>query len=266
MADDQVHGSGAPAWGSPQQPGPGAPQGYPQPAQPGYTQPAQPGYAQPGYAQPMPNNQQGPYPPQGAYAPQAGYGQQGYYGQPATPKTPPIAIVGLVLAFLLPLVGLIVSIVALGKTKKAGAGRGLAVAGTIIGAVLTVVAGIVIFLVVNVFGALSGPRDAFNSMQHSLENADCDAFLASTTPRFQEQLGVGTCDDFDVLMQASAGGPVPFGNVPITGVEMSGDTATVSTKERVPTGDGTATTVEEFDYTVIRQDGEWLVDYVAYAN
>lgn len=268
MADNEVYGSGTQGWDPAAQPAGYPPAGQPaQPAQ-GYPPPAQPAQpSQPQYAQGAPYNQQGPYPPQGPYTPPAAYGQQGYYGQAAPARTPAIAIVGLILAFIMAPVGLVVSIIAIGKAKRAGAGRGLAVAGTVVGAVLTLLGVILIPLLINKVGeAVSGPRVAFTTMQSSLQDSDCDAFLATTTPRFQEQLGIGSCDDFDAMTQAVAGGPVPFGNVPVTGVEVSGDTGTVTTLERVPTADGTDTTLENFEYTVIRQDGTWLVDYVAYAD
>lgn len=60
--------------------------------------------------------------------------------QTGTPNTSGLAIVGLVLAFLAPLVGLVLSLVALGRTGPGkGGGRGLAVAGAIVGGVLTFV-------------------------------------------------------------------------------------------------------------------------------
>ena len=48
-----------------------------------------------------------------------------------------LGIVGLILAILLPLVGLIISIVAQSQSKKAGYPNGLAKAGIIVGAILT---------------------------------------------------------------------------------------------------------------------------------
>lgn len=56
-----------------------------------------------------------------------------------TQKTNSLAIVGLILAFFFPFVGLILSIVALNQIKKRNeGGKGLAVAGTILSAVLLV--------------------------------------------------------------------------------------------------------------------------------
>ncbi|WP_460797179.1 DUF4190 domain-containing protein [Microbacterium sp. GXF0217] len=92
------------------------------PTQPDYTPPAAPAAQQ----------------PSGGYAPPA-------YSAPAYPGAAPapvpgrgLAITGFVLAFLLPLIGMIISIVATVKLGKIGAPRGLSIAGIIIGAILTV--------------------------------------------------------------------------------------------------------------------------------
>lgn len=50
-----------------------------------------------------------------------------------------LAIAGLVLAVVAPLIGLILSLVAAARLRRAGAPQGLAVAGIVIGAVLTIV-------------------------------------------------------------------------------------------------------------------------------
>lgn len=57
-----------------------------------------------------------------------------------------LAIVGLVLSFIFPLVGLIISAVALNKMKQSGVeeGKGLATAGLVIGIVLMVIYVIVV--------------------------------------------------------------------------------------------------------------------------
>ena len=126
----------------PPPPGAGQP-GYGQPpyGQPGYGQPpyGQPGYGQPGYGQPP-------------------YGQPGYGGYQPVPLVPPppktngmaiaslvLSLVGLVPCFwFLPvpaLLGVIFGHVAMSQLKKAGPaakGKGLAVAGLIIGYVLLV--------------------------------------------------------------------------------------------------------------------------------
>lgn len=74
--------------------------------------------------------------------------------------TPPVApadypgktlgIVGLVLAIVAPLVGLIISIVARKQSREAGVDNGMAKAGVIVGAILTVlgIIGTIIYIVV----------------------------------------------------------------------------------------------------------------------
>lgn len=78
-------------------------------------------------------------------------------GQP-TPYTSPagqgLAVAGLVLAFVIAPLGLILSIVAAVKLGKAGAPRGLAIAGIAVGAVITVIWIIGIIVLVSVFANL----------------------------------------------------------------------------------------------------------------
>lgn len=63
----------------------------------------------------------------------------------AAAKTNTLAIVGLILAFLVSVAGIIVSAIALGQIKRTGeGGRGLAVAGVIVGIVVTVIYVIII--------------------------------------------------------------------------------------------------------------------------
>jgi len=114
---------------APDQSGAGSPPPppYGQPGQPGYGQPAsgQPGYGQPGYGQP-------------AYGP--AYGQPGT-GAPAT-KTNVLAIVSLIASiagivifwFIGSVVGVICGHISLNQIKRTREeGRGLAVAGLIVG-------------------------------------------------------------------------------------------------------------------------------------
>lgn len=81
------------------------------------------------------------------------------YAAPAAPTSPPgrvLSIVGLVLAFLLPPIGLILSIIAAVQLGKAGAPKGLAIAGIVVGAVLTILEIIGIILLVTVFAGIIG--------------------------------------------------------------------------------------------------------------
>ncbi|WP_159619483.1 DUF4190 domain-containing protein [Arthrobacter zhaoguopingii] len=123
----------------------------------GSSNPGQTPYGQPAYGQsPAPYGQpaygQGPGQPaygQSPYGQPSGYPAGGYPGQQGPRENPgrTLGIVGLILAiipFLSP-VGLILSIVALVKSKKAGMGNGIAVAGIIVGALFTI--GLVILIV-----------------------------------------------------------------------------------------------------------------------
>jgi hypothetical protein len=58
-----------------------------------------------------------------------------YAVPPQANKTNGMAIAGFVLAFLLPLLGLIFSIIGVNKAKKTGTGKGLAIAGIVISAI-----------------------------------------------------------------------------------------------------------------------------------
>jgi len=79
------------------------------------------------------------------------------YPQPEpTPPGRVLSIVGLVLAFLAAPIGLILSIVAAVKLGKTGQPKGLAIAGIIIGAILTILGIIWIILSVTVFAAIFG--------------------------------------------------------------------------------------------------------------
>ncbi|MBU5424157.1 DUF4190 domain-containing protein [Cellulomonas hominis] len=143
-------GYGQPGYAqSGEQPGPygapGTPAGGEQPGgygQPGYGQPG--AYAQPGYGQPG-----GAYPPGGGYPPAPGGYSPGPYQQPAPARTDGVSIAALVTGILmLGIVPLILGIIGLGRTKRDGTqGRGLAIAGIVLGA-LEIIGGIIVAIVV----------------------------------------------------------------------------------------------------------------------
>ena len=100
-------------------------------------------------------------PPTGypAAPPVAEYPAQGAPAYPQPGATPPgrvLSIVGLVLAFLVAPVGLIISIVALVKLNKAGQPKGLAIAGIIVGALITIFEIILLIVIFTVFASLFG--------------------------------------------------------------------------------------------------------------
>ena len=210
------------------------------------------------YASPVPYGTTAAFSPQGYYPPQ-GYPPQGYYPPPR--QGPPVlAIVGLLLAFVVPPIGVIVSIVALVRARRGGNGRGLAIGGIVAGTITTLLgAAAVVAVIVQTQDA----RDAFSAHQRledALVEGDCSAYLAVSTPGFRAQLGALTCEDFAAFIAPVAGEAVDFSGVPVTAVEVHGDTATVSTLEQLgvePNGDPI---LQAFDYTLVRQDDTWLVD------
>jgi hypothetical protein len=80
------------------------------------------------------------------------------YGAPASPTVPgrTLGIVALIVAIFFNVIGLILGIVALVQSRKAGHKNGFAVAAIIVGAVLTVVGIIVGILVFTAFAAAAG--------------------------------------------------------------------------------------------------------------
>jgi hypothetical protein len=116
-------------------PVPPPPPGYPPaPDQQGYGQPSydQQGYGQPSYDQ-QGYDQQG-YPPAGYPPPGYGYG----YEPQASQKTNTMAILGLVFAFVISPLGIVFSAIGLSQIKKRREnGRGIALAGLILGIVFT---------------------------------------------------------------------------------------------------------------------------------
>ncbi|GAA3759259.1 hypothetical protein GCM10022240_09840 [Microbacterium kribbense] len=131
----------------------------PDPDAPQPQQPAAPASAQPPQPAPPASGQQPPpaYPQASAYGQPPAYGQapaypqsaDGGYGVPATPQNPGkvLGIVAFVLAFFVQLVGLILGIVALVQSKKAGQKNGFAVWAIILSAV---------FMVLGIIAAIIG--------------------------------------------------------------------------------------------------------------
>jgi len=105
----------------------------PQPAGDATPNAATPGYTPPAFSTP-PADQ----PAYGASTDAAGYAAPAYGAAPEPVPGRGLAIAGLILAIFVPVVGLILSIVARVKLKKAGAPTGMATAGIIVGAILTV--------------------------------------------------------------------------------------------------------------------------------
>ncbi|WP_434992590.1 hypothetical protein [Arthrobacter sp. Ld5] len=127
--------------------------------QPQYGQQSPPSYGegQPQYGQQSPSAYgQGasPYGQQSPYGPGAGSypGQQGYQVQTAENPGKTLGIVGFILAILIAPVGLVISIVAFVKSRKARMGNGFALAGIIIGALFTIIGVITTIALIAFFG------------------------------------------------------------------------------------------------------------------
>lgn len=189
-----------------------------------------------------------PYPPTPAGPPQ--------YLPPPAPKTEPMAIAGLILAFFMWPVGLVLSIIALRRTKAPGTGRGLAIAGLIVSIVegLATIA-LVVFLVV-LGSSVVGPTSAANQLSSSLMEADCEAFQAVTTATYQEGMA---CADFEAAAAAFSESVEDY-SFTVVNVSVEGDTATVDARETY-TDTTTGEAVDQtFTISLVQQGGDWLVD------
>lgn len=128
--------------------------------------PGESGYPPPGqsYSPPPPGPSYPPPPPQAYPPPGPGYAPPPGPGYPAAAGTNSMAIASLVCSLLGwlcgvgPILGIIIGIVALGKIKETGeGGRGLAIAGIAIGAVL-IVGGIIVGILSAIIGSITHER------------------------------------------------------------------------------------------------------------
>ncbi len=151
---------------------PGDPNSNVPPPPPGYGAPQNPpAYGTPPQA-PSPYGQQPGYPPQApAYGPPPAYAQApGYGGYPTAPKTNTLAIVslissiaGLVIVYVIgSVVGVITGHIALAQLKRTNeGGRGLALAGLIVGYVGLALTVIGILFFVAIFASMAANMDQF---------------------------------------------------------------------------------------------------------
>lgn len=204
-------GQPAPGQPAPAQPSAGAPGGaWPpagQPPQPaGPTQPPQPGYAPGGY----------PPPPAGAYPAAAPYAP-GQYAPPPSSRTDGVSIAALVTGLLaLAVVPLVLGIVGLRRTKRNGTqGRGLAIAGIILGA-LEIVGWIAFAIVVAfVINSYSGRIDTLRSECTAGQMTSCDDLYQESLPDSADEDFGWTCGE------RTSGG----GNCVLNGAVAYGDSA-----------------------------------------
>ena len=139
---------GQPQYGQPAPGGYGGQPGGQQGGQPGYGQPGQPAYGQPGYGQSAYGQQD-----YGQQYGQPGYGQPAYAPQQWGPRpTNTMAILALVMAFIFPLAGLILGILARRQIARTGEeGSGLALAGIIVGGFFTAIFALFLILALVAF-------------------------------------------------------------------------------------------------------------------
>ncbi len=175
----------------------------------------------------------------------------------ASRKAPALATAGLVLAFLAWPVGLPMSLVALARSKKHG-GRGVAIGGVVLGAVLGVVSVGLVVVALNVTGAHSGPRDAVVALNEAvMEGGTCEDFVAVTTESYRVSVGLDDCGAWDRL-QADWSADVTEYATEVVSIAMGSGQATVETTETalyqgLPWP-------RSHTYSLVEQGGLWRVD------
>lgn len=200
----------AAAYGQPQQ-------GYGQPAPYGYAQPGQqPGYAQPGYPQPGYG-----YPPPGTWG-------------PPEPPVDGLAIAaistsgaGVFLGGVTGPVGIGLGIAALRRIRRTGhRGRGLAVAGIWVGALMTLWLGALVALMV--YGFTTDP-DGTGSLAESFEQGFEEGMYDDSLPSYEltDALVPGDClvrvpYDYDLVDARTVDCAQPHGGEVVAVVEMTG--------------------------------------------
>ena len=143
---------------------------------------------------------------------------QAYGGPPPAPQgTDPLAILGLVFAFLFWPLGLILSIIGITRTGKGKrAGRGLAIAG----AIISVVAGIIaIAVIAAIAGAANDASDDLDAATEQFEQdmAELEASAGAMAPNEQtEDDAAGVEETAAAEVTVGVGEPATVGNVTFT--------------------------------------------------
>ena len=124
-----------------------------------------------------------------------------YNHQPAGPqKTNTLAIVGLVLAFIAAPIGAIISFVALGQIKKTGeGGRGLALAGAILGILFTVF--YILVIIFSIFIASKAAEEvnktySSSSSSSSSGNSSSGSSSSGSSTPSDDDVDQAICDSF----------------------------------------------------------------------
>ena len=156
------------------------------------------GHGQTPYQQTAPQ-----YNPYGQRNPAGGYGSyspytpypQGSQFAPYQVEQPwnVLSIIGFILAFVIPPAGLIISIIALiQQSRSKERGRGLAIAGIVVGAVIVVLTIVVVFIALGLIAELAQHPELYNNQSYSYRDAGMhmSAFapLTSLAPIFAAAL------------------------------------------------------------------------------
>lgn len=113
--------------------------------------------------------------------------------------------------------------------------------------------------------------DAVELYDDAWQDADCDAYLASTTEDFRIGQSLPDCETFVPEAEAFDDSFEDY-EVEVTGISQDGDTITVSTSETfLSLFDEEGAPVTEpvpgeaiYEYTVINVDGAWLIDALTF--
>ena len=81
-----------------------------------------------------------------------------------------IAIAGFILSFIIPIIGLILSIIGLKKSKETNNGRGLSIAGIVISTIFTIISIIAIFLIFYIYSTMSVTKTMTNAKDKIFQN------------------------------------------------------------------------------------------------
>ncbi|WEV59508.1 DUF4190 domain-containing protein [Bifidobacterium sp. ESL0728] len=122
----------------------------------------------------VPPSGPGPMPPAAGPSQMPPMGPQGYYYPPApNQKWNTLCVIGFILSFFVPIIGLALSIVAMVQINRSGEkSKGMAVAGIAIGAVLTILDIIVVIALVSAFGYAFNHIDSDDEDCHG---SDCNS-------------------------------------------------------------------------------------------
>jgi hypothetical protein len=162
--------------------------------------------------------------------------------------------VGLVLAFLAAPIGLVVSVIALVKSKVNG-GKGLAIAGVIVSVLAMVSMTAIGVGVYFLAGAIGAPGQSVTALHEAVMDKDCAALRAETTESFREAQDLTTCAEVEQLAQGYS--DYVFS---IDSVEIVNSTATVETTESYVYNGRSRS--EQNVYHLVRENGHWKVDSV----